>query len=157
MAGRHRSATQHGGRSALKSAVWLLQLLGFGLALLAVLGLGAFGIYLAVTSHWQAYSAAVAFQAATCLLLYFDLGSKVLRNRPRSPAAVTSVAGKVATLVISTCTLLVFIGRWQGWANGSVRWVLLGINTVVLAYVLVGERFFRRYLEARAAAGPHPS
>jgi hypothetical protein len=157
MTGQHRSTTQDRTRSALKSAVALLQIAGVVLALPVVLGLLAFGIYETV-AHWSdAYPVAIAYEAAAWLMVSADLAVTVRRNRPRSPAQVVAVVRGAANVAFFSIILLITIGRWQGWANGSVRWVLIGISTLILVYTLAGQRYLRTFLESRAASRPHPS
>jgi hypothetical protein len=156
MAGRHRSTTQHAGRSTLKPAVWLLRI-GLILALPAALGLLALGFYAAVTHKSVAQTIVIAVAGPIWLADCAGLARTLLRGRPRSPDEIMSVADKVLWLALTSLIPLILIGSKLGWANGPFAYVIIGIASLLVLCTLVGKRLLRSFLESRAASRPHPS
>jgi hypothetical protein len=155
--GRHRSEAQNGGRSWLRSAVWLLLLAGIVLAVPVVLGLLAFGIYEARTHQSDAYPVEVALGGTAWAIGCSSVILTLPRTWPRSPAEMVSLVDNVLWLAMGTGFLLVVIGSRQGWANGPLGVVLISFSIPYALYKLAGERLLRTFLEARAASRPHPS
>ena len=155
MNGAHRSTTQRPAASALKSAARLLTGAALVTVLLSLLGLLAFGIYLAIAHPADLGPLTIAVLSASWIATFGHLTWVLLRERPRSPAELVRVISEGCLLLGVTSTLLIDIGDQLGWTHGPFRYAMTGVGAVLLlaiaAYWLIGQRRLRAVLEGRAA------
>jgi hypothetical protein len=128
---------------------------------LVLLGLLAFGIYLAVADHTDWLRFIIALESALWIWIFGRLAWVLFRKRPRSAVKLVRVINDVLLLLGVTIVLLGYIGQQQGWNHGPFRYALIGVGAVLFlgigAYWTIGERRVMAVLKARAADKQTPS
>lgn len=152
MAGAHRSMTQSPATSVLKSAGWLLMLVGLLLVPLAVLGIF---IYLSFADLTVAYLVLIGLQGFLCARFAGRVVRLLARGRPLSTKNTDELIGNALSLAIFTIALLLSIGHLRGWDHGGFEYAMIGVGCPILvafsAYLLGGKRRLMAALDARAA------
>jgi peptidoglycan/LPS O-acetylase OafA/YrhL len=126
------------------------------LAVLGLLGLLAFGTYLAVTQQGYEWPVLVALQSALWISISGHLAWILIRGQTRSPEKLAGVISEACVLLCVTLALIGAITEQLGWwTHGFVHYFVIGVSIVVLlgvaAYWTVGERRLKEALKARAA------
>lgn len=129
----------------LKSAVWLLQLAGAATAILSLLAVVAFVVYILVAHPAWAWPLpiAIALGTAVCIGVLGDIIWGLMEKRPVPRAYQARTIGKALLSVSGAVVLFVAIGRLYGWSHGAIHDGLLWTGCLCLgvgsAYRLTRE------------------
>jgi hypothetical protein len=157
MTGAHRQTDQNVVCSVLKSVRWLLLLVGFIAATLAIVGIP---LYLVVTSPRLGPIVVTVIQGLVAIQLGRRLVLEVLRNRAPSPVILAEWISDSALVITWTVIVLASIGREQGRMHGAVEYAaatFLGVFLVSMpVYWWRGQHRVVLALTARSVAGRWP-
>jgi hypothetical protein len=158
MTGAHRSTTQDRVAGGLKSASWLMTVIGVIMVPLALLALA---IYLPIALHAGLQPYTIAVQSLTCALALGKLAWILLRKRGRSPEDLVRLIAQAGVWLCLVTTLLADISQEQGWLHGAYRYAVDAISGLFLLgiplYCFGGKRRLTAILTARDADRQWPT